>query len=191
VLLRFLDRFINAGIVAREAATVRRPLNILHGSPIMRPLPFVRPGGSALLQLDEDPLSGADSAADDIDVYSIIPILCGDSADPIGATTKDVFNEIVRVSQVVSHKFGPLFSRRVFCHRWSSRAVERYQGPFNKKPKNIVLVIGNQADPITPFRSAKLVTSQDYLGNSARLVQQWDFGHASIAECRGCVYSWK
>ena len=186
--MRFLDRFINAGIAAREVATVRRPFNILHTSPIIRSIPFVGPIGSALSQPNNDPLSTADSETND---WSIIAISCGDSADPIGATTKDVFNELVRVSQVVSHKFGILFNRRSYCHRWSSRAVERYQGPFNKKPKNIVLVIGNQADPITPFRSAKLVASQEYLGSNARLVQQWDFGHTTLAECRSSIYSWK
>jgi len=188
VLLRFLDRFINAGIAAREVATVRRPFNILHTSPVIRSIPFVGPIGSVLSQPGNDLLSAADSEMRD---WSIIAISCGDSADPIGATTKDVFNELVRVSQVVSHKFGVLFNGRSYCHRWSSRAVERYQGPFNKKPKNIVLVIGNQADPITPFRSAKLVASQEYLGSNARLVQQWDFGHTSRAECRRSIYSWK
>ena len=157
----------------------------------MRSRPFIRPGGSVLPQPDNDPLSGADFSSFDVGDYSTIAIFCGDSADPIGATTKDVFNEIVRVSQVVSHKFGSVFNVRFYCHRWSSRAVERYQGPFNNKPKNAVLVIGNQADPITPFRNAKLVASHQYLGSSARLVQQWDFGHTSFAESMWSVYAWK
>ena len=156
----------------------------------MRSLPFTKAGGSVLPQSDNDPLSGTDYGGYKMSDYSIVAILCGDSADPSKATTKDIFNEIVRVSQAVSHKFGPIFNPRSFCHRWSSRAVERYQGPFNKKPKNVVLVIGNQADPITPFRSAKLVASQQCLGINARLVQQWDFGHTSLVECRWSVYAW-
>ena len=143
----------------------------------MRSLPFIKSGGSVLPQ----------SYRDSVNAYTSIAILCGDSADPTKATTKDVFNEIVRISQVVSHKFGSSLSARFYCHRWSSRAVERYQGPFNKKPKNVVLVIGNQADPITPFRNAKMVASEQYLGNSSRLVQQWDFGHTSKAERRWSV----
>jgi len=156
----------------------------------VRSLPLIKAGGSVLPQSDNDPLSGTDFGGYKMSNYSIVAILCGDSADPSKATTKDIFNEMVRVSQAVSHKFGPFFNPRSFCHRWSSRAVERYQGPFNKKPKNVVLVIGNQADPITPFRSAKLVASQQYLGINARLVQQWDFGHTSAVECRRSVYVW-
>ena len=146
----------------------------------MRSLPFMNPGGSILPQSDNGLLSGADFGYK-IFNYSIVAIFCGDSADPDKATTKDAFNEMVRVSQVVSHKFGSAFNPRFF---WSSRAVEQYQGPFNKIPKNVVLGIGNQADPITPFRSAKLDASQKYLGNNSRLVQQWDFGHTSLVECR-------
>ena len=183
----FLSQFVDTGTVARKAAAVRRPLNVLHTGPIMRSLPFVQSSGRVLPQPDNDPLSGADFGAYEMNDYAIVAIFCGDAPDPIGATTKDVFNEIIRVSQTVSHKFGATFNARFFCHRWSSRAVERYQGPFNKKPKNVVLVIGNEADPITPFRSAKLVASQQYLGNSARLVQQWDFGHTSGAECKWSV----
>ena len=190
-LVSQLDSFFTNGTFARRDATVHRPLHILHTNPIMRSLLFDRPGRGVLPQPDNDPLSDADSGAYELQDYSIVAIVCGDSADPIGATTKDVLNEVVRVSQAVSHKFGAAFNRKFFCHRWSTRAVERYQGPFNKKPKNVVLVIGNQADPITPFRNAKQVASQQYLGSSARLIQQWDFGHTSLAECRWSVYAWK
>ena len=185
----FLSQFVDTTPVAQKAVTVRRPLNILHTSPIRRALPFIKPDGSVFPKPDNDLLIGAGFGGYELNDYSLLAILCGDSADSIGATTKDVFNEIVRVSQTVSHKFGAAANVRFFCHRWSTRAVERYQGPFNKQPKNVVLVIGNQADPITPFRSAKLVASQQYLGNNSRLVQQWDFGHTSTAECRWSVYA--
>ncbi|CAG8755906.1 3144_t:CDS:2, partial [Acaulospora colombiana] len=62
-----------------------------------------------------------------------------------------------------------------FCHRYTSRGVERYSGPWDVQPKNVVLVIGNQADPITPYRNAQLVTR--LLGSKARLVQQAGYGH--------------
>lgn len=114
--------------------------------------------------------------------YSIVAIVCSDSVDTIGATTTDVFHEMVRVSQNVSKKWGANFNPRFFCHSWSSRAIERYSGPWNKTTANPVVVIGNQADPITPYRSAKLLASAAYLSNSARLVQRWDFGHTSGSE---------
>jgi hypothetical protein len=33
-----------------------------------------------------------------------------------------------------------------FCHRYTPRAVERYSGPWDVEPKNVVLVIGNQGE---------------------------------------------
>ncbi|KAG9086976.1 hypothetical protein FRC06_002791, partial [Ceratobasidium sp. 370] len=44
----------------------------------------------------------------------------------------------------------------------------------------------NEADPITPFRSAKAVA--DALGDSATLVEQDDYGHASLAMHSDCTF---
>ena len=52
--------------------------------------------------------------------------------------------------------------------------MERFSGPFNAELSNQILVIGNKADPITPFRNAKVVA--DLLGDSAQLAQQDGFG---------------
>ncbi|PVF96258.1 hypothetical protein CPB86DRAFT_737148 [Serendipita vermifera] len=121
--------------------------------------------------------------------YNIFAIFCGDTADPIGQTTRDVLNENVRVVRNVSRKFGgDITEQRNWCHRWKSRAVERYSGPWNKTLSNITLVLGNQADPVTPYRNAKLVASAQYLGSNARLVQRWDFGHTSTSEYSPCVF---
>lgn len=106
-------------------------------------------------------------------------ISCGDSIDLDGSTTEDALRELVRLSQTVSPKFGGLISGRSFCHRWTTRAVERLSGSMNVKPKNVVLVIGNSMDPITPFRAAKLVASAAHLGSQARLVRFEAIGHAT------------
>ncbi len=66
-----------------------------------------------------------------------------------------------------------------------TRAPERYSGPWNKALKNPILVIGNKADPITPFASAKFVA--DLLGNSAHLVKEDAYGHTSFAEHSDCT----
>lgn len=79
------------------------------------------------------------------------------------------------------------------CPFWPVRAVERYQGPFNKTLANKVMVVSNtvrglsllrlwraplitfvQFDPITPLAEAEAVTA--LLGDNARLVQQHAFG---------------
>ncbi|CAG8633082.1 6522_t:CDS:2 [Acaulospora colombiana] len=77
-------------------------------------------------------------------------IACGDSIDAPGKTTKQLFEKIVKTSQTASPIFAPGATRaglRMFCHRWTSRAVERLPKRMNIKPKNVVLVIGNTADP--------------------------------------------
>ncbi|KAG9085836.1 hypothetical protein FRC06_003432 [Ceratobasidium sp. 370] len=92
--------------------------------------------------------------------YDIHTITCADAVDPGNTTTQMVFDEVVRAGFV--------------CHKWPVRAVERYTGPWNKKLTNPILVIGNEADPITPFKNAKRVA--DALGESAVLIEQDDYG---------------
>ncbi|KDQ17321.1 hypothetical protein BOTBODRAFT_30137 [Botryobasidium botryosum FD-172 SS1] len=118
--------------------------------------------------------------------YAFQAITCADAIDSENATTKDVFDEIVRVSRVISPLFGPSFGDAGFyCHRWGARAVERFTGPWNHTLSNPILVIGNEADPITPFANAKVVA--DLLGDSAVIIQQDDFGHSSLAERSNCT----
>ncbi|GAB1520528.1 hypothetical protein RhiTH_003606 [Rhizoctonia solani] len=105
---------------------------------------------------------------------------CADARDPGDVTTKDVFDTVVNVTHRITPTFGPLgvrFLSRAFCHRWPVRAVERYSGPWNKKPPKPILVIGNEADPVTPYVNAKSVA--DSFGSSAVLIKQAGYGHVS------------
>jgi hypothetical protein len=67
---------------------------------------------------------------------------------------------------------------RLDLFRWIARAVERYSGPWNSTPAHPILVIGNKADPITSFASAKHVA--DLHGSGAVLVEQDDYGVRSL-----------
>ncbi|CAG7850180.1 hypothetical protein SIIN_4185_T [Serendipita indica DSM 11827] len=69
-------------------------------------------------------------------------VYCGDTVDNARETTTDVFEAIHRVT-VIS----------------TSRAVERLPTRINKKPMNVVLMIGNTGDPITPFQSTGRLAS--------------------------------
>ena len=115
-------------------------------------------------------------------------MICGDSADvkKYNTQTKDVFEEMIRSSREVSSMFSSIFSSQAFCHKWTSRAVERYTGPWSAKPKNPVLVVSAELDSSTPFRSAQLITTDSFLGTSARLVRIWNFGdsYESDSTCR-------
>lgn len=53
--------------------------------------------------------------------------------------------------------------------------------------KNPIIVIGNKADPTTPFADASVVAG--YLGDSATLVEQDGLGHGSLAQKSTCTQS--
>ncbi|KAI4519163.1 alpha/beta-hydrolase [Schizophyllum commune Loenen D] len=124
--------------------------------------------------------------------FSVIPshaneaILCSDVVDAGNMTMRDGFDAIVSASENVSSLFGPQWGNSGnACFAWPARAVERYTGPWDNKPKNRILIIGNTADPLTPFKNAKLMA--DLLGDSAVLVRQDGLGHTSLAEQSSCT----
>ncbi|KAL5637297.1 hypothetical protein ACGC1H_001066 [Rhizoctonia solani] len=120
--------------------------------------------------------------------YSFQGVTCSDAVDAGNVTTKEVFDFLVTVTRDVSPMFGPTWGDAgLYCHRWPVRAVERYTGPWDKKLANPILVIGNEADPVTPYISAKSVA--DALGDSAILIEQDDYGHLSLAMHSNCTIS--
>ncbi|CAE6456002.1 unnamed protein product [Rhizoctonia solani] len=120
--------------------------------------------------------------------YSFQGVTCADAVDAGDVTTKEVFDFLVAVTREVSPMFGPMWGDAgLYCHHWPVRAVERYTGPWDKKLANPILVIGNEADPVTPYISAKSVA--DALGDSAILIEQDDYGHSSLAMHSNCTIS--
>ncbi|KAI0685531.1 Alpha/Beta hydrolase protein [Cerioporus squamosus] len=118
--------------------------------------------------------------------YSTEAIICGDSRDGTGANMTDVFQGIISTSNNVSAMFAAAWPfATYYCPFWPARAVERYEGPFNKTLANPILVIGNTFDPATPFSGAKAVA--DELGDRATLVRLNGFGHTSQAEPSACI----
>ena len=53
--------------------------------------------------------------------------------------------------------------------------------------KNPIIIIGNKADPATPFLDASLVAG--WLGDSATLVEQDGYGHLSLAQKSSCTHN--
>ncbi|KAL1757025.1 Alpha/Beta hydrolase protein [Schizophyllum commune] len=119
--------------------------------------------------------------------YAEQAIYCSDVVDAGNMTMRDGFDTIVSASANVSPLFGPRWGDPGnACFAWPARAVERYTGPWDNKLKNKILIIGNTADPITPFENAQLMTQ--LLGDSAVLVKQDGFGHTSLGEMSSCTY---
>ncbi|KAG8696109.1 hypothetical protein FRC08_007355 [Ceratobasidium sp. 394] len=108
--------------------------------------------------------------------YAYQAITCADAIDMPKTTTRDGFDVIVSITQNTTRMFGPhsWFQGGLYCHHWPSRAVERFKGPFNHTLANTILVIGNLADPITPFISAKRVANA--FGESAALIKHNGYG---------------
>ncbi|GJJ10321.1 hypothetical protein Clacol_004547 [Clathrus columnatus] len=109
---------------------------------------------------------------------SELAINCVDSIDQPDITTQFLFETVVNVTQQISPLFGEVLivQAPVFCHRFPTRAVERFTGPFNHTLAFPMLVVGNKADPVTPFQNAQNVANS--LGESARLIQQDGFGRS-------------
>ncbi|KAI0769285.1 alpha/beta-hydrolase [Trametes elegans] len=113
-------------------------------------------------------------------------ILCSDSVDRRGTRMEDIFHNIVNSSRSDPLSLGTLWPVAYgYCPFWPVRAVERYQGPFNRTPKNNVLVASNIFDPVTPLAGAEVVAK--LLGDNVRLVRQAGFGHTTIGSPSQCL----
>lgn len=72
------------------------------------------------------------------------------------------------------------------CAQWPYSAKERYEGDFQVKTKNPVLILGNTGDAFTPLVSAYNLSS----GFEGSVVLEIDgYGHASTSVPSSC--SWK
>jgi pimeloyl-ACP methyl ester carboxylesterase len=83
--------------------------------------------------------------------------------------------------EVESPTFGryQAFADLAGCATWPLKEREAYTGPWDRKTKNPVLVIGNYYDPATQYEFSKRMASQ--LGN-ARLVSVDSFGHCILGD---------
>ncbi|KAI0747569.1 alpha/beta-hydrolase [Fomes fomentarius] len=119
--------------------------------------------------------------------YTTPAIFCADSVDLNPHTNMtDVFNAVIASAQNVSHLFSsvwPALSSQ--CSFWPVRSVERYQGPFNKKLANKILIASTLYDPITPLTGAQGLAG--LLGDSAALVQLTGFGHTTFTVPSNCM----
>ncbi|OSD00759.1 hypothetical protein PYCCODRAFT_660903 [Trametes coccinea BRFM310] len=117
--------------------------------------------------------------------YSIEAILCSDSVDQRGTTMEAVFEGVIASSRTSSRILTTVWpSAYQYCPFWPVRAVERYQGPFNRTLANQILVANNKYDPVTPLISAQALVG--ILGDDAKLVVQNGFGHTTNGSPSQC-----
>ncbi|WP_197289051.1 alpha/beta hydrolase [Nocardia sp. NRRL S-836] len=85
-------------------------------------------------------------------------------------------------------KESPTFGRyqaasdALTCPTWPTRNPDRWIGPWNRKTKNPVVVVGNYYDPATQYEFARRMARE--LGN-ARLISVDAFGHCILGDSAG------
>ncbi|OSD00757.1 alpha/beta-hydrolase [Trametes coccinea BRFM310] len=117
--------------------------------------------------------------------YTTEAILCSDSVDQRGTSMKTILEDVITASRTSSRIASAVWPAPFrYCPFWPVRAVERYQGPFNKTLANKILVASNKYDPVTPLANAQALV--DILGDQARLVVQDGFGHTTGSSPSQC-----
>ncbi|MGI5506630.1 alpha/beta hydrolase [Lentzea sp. CA-135723] len=135
--------------------------------------PLANAGG----RWDVDPLPDTPYTADD----SYYAVNCIDK--PFARTNR---NWATTAAQW--EKESPTFGRNqaasdlLTCATWPARNPDRWIGPWNKKTKNPIVVVGNYYDPATQYVFAQRMAKQ--LGN-ARLVSVDAFGHCILGRSAG------
>ncbi|KAH9889039.1 alpha/beta-hydrolase [Cubamyces lactineus] len=106
-------------------------------------------------------------------------VWCADNVNLQGTTMADVFSSIIAGTRNISHIFGAgWYTQFYLCSFWPVRSVERYQGPFDKKLANKIVIGSNTYDPITTLAGAQRLAG--LLGEDAVLVRLKGFGHTAI-----------
>ncbi|KAE8383837.1 TAP-like protein-domain-containing protein [Aspergillus bertholletiae] len=72
----------------------------------------------------------------------------------------------------------------MMCTQWQIKAKERYEGNFELKTKNPMLIIGNTYDSATPLQSAKNI-SAGFEGSV--LLEHGGWGHATLGQGSSCT----
>ncbi|KAI0709118.1 hypothetical protein C8Q76DRAFT_742305 [Earliella scabrosa] len=83
--------------------------------------------------------------------YSIRTIICADSVDQSPLTNMtNIFEGMIEVAQTTTALFGGIWPNvGTQCSFWPVRSVERYQGPFNRKLANKILVASTTVSTAT------------------------------------------
>ncbi|KAI9344875.1 TAP-like protein-domain-containing protein [Obelidium mucronatum] len=98
----------------------------------------------------------------------------------------DKWKKYAAKNKEISEWFGESWTMQALtCKYWPAEASERYTGPWNKKLKNKVLIIGNRYDPVTPLRSAQIV-EKVMEGNGVLLTRE-GYGHCSTSMVSFCA----
>ncbi|KAJ3322089.1 hypothetical protein HDV06_003540 [Boothiomyces sp. JEL0866] len=120
--------------------------------------------------------------------YSHLGVACSDTDIKTTNYTLEEWVQIVNSESFVNTDSLYYFLR---CRTWKRNPdSERYDGPWNTKFKNQILLIGNTFDPATPYSSAVQVqglVNQGHNEPQAVLLTLNGYGHVSLSQSSKCI----
>jgi pimeloyl-ACP methyl ester carboxylesterase len=125
--------------------------------------------------------SAAGKAAQYASVGQAPAIVCGESPNPGPAA-------FGRIQAFAFNRSGPSgeYWTWIFelCATWPATAADPYDGPWNHRTANPILVIGNTHDPGTPYQGAVAMSRE--LAR-ARLLTVNGYGHTALTSPAPCT----
>ncbi|KAI9348152.1 TAP-like protein-domain-containing protein [Obelidium mucronatum] len=110
-------------------------------------------------------------------------VICADSKG--NDADLNIWKAAAKKADKVSFAGQSMIWSYLVCKYWPTQAAEQFSGPWNKKLKNKLLIIGNTLDPVTPLRHAKAV--ERIMAGNAVLLQQDGYGHCSSSQISSCT----
>ncbi len=111
-----------------------------------------------------------------------LAVTCGDTPNPRNP------QRYVALEPFVRHRSGSIGLSALWgdepCATWPVRTADPYQGPWNRRTAHLILVVGNTADPSTPYANAVGMAAQ--LGR-ARLLTVKGYGHTELLNTSSCA----
>jgi hypothetical protein len=120
-----------------------------------------------------DPYQGAEGA---------LSVICGDAPNPRSPDT------YVNLVDDVLKRDGPIGLNALWsdeqCVDWPVTSPAAYRGPWDRPTARPILLIGNAADPATPYRGSLKMAQQ--LAD-ARLLTVQGYGHTALLNPSTCA----
>jgi pimeloyl-ACP methyl ester carboxylesterase len=110
-------------------------------------------------------------------------VACGDTPNPRNP------QRYIALEPFVLHRAGPIGLSSLWtmdepCSTWPARSADNYRGPWNRRPANPILVVGNTGDPSTPYANAVAMAAQL---RRARLLTVKGYGHTELLNPSRCA----
>jgi pimeloyl-ACP methyl ester carboxylesterase len=112
----------------------------------------------------------------------LLAVTCAETPNPSNP------QRYIALEPFVRHRAGPIGLSSLWalepCATWPVRTADPYQRPWNRLTAHPVLVVGNTADPATPYANAVAMAAQL---RRARLLTVNAYGHTELLNTSACA----